>query len=97
MTERSYSDQDADSTNDDEMLIRQLEARLDREGGADAHNLDTFGADYLEEYPTLPPPGKEVRVDSYTSKQQFRVSGTTAEENVERHCRTSFLKWNCLH
>ena len=74
MTERSYSDRDADSTKDDEVLLAQLEAREDRERGGDEHNLETFGEDYVKEYPTSPLPGKEVRVDSYTSMQQYQVS-----------------------
>ena len=44
------------------MLLQRLEARLNREDGADAHNLEAFGEHYLADYPGLPPPGKEVRV-----------------------------------
>ena len=50
MTERSYSDKDADSALDDEVLIQKFEAREDKERGDDVHNLDTFGE---EEYPDL--------------------------------------------
>ena len=65
-----WSDGDADSLLDDEARLDAMEARENREDGADAHNMETFGVAYLEDYPLLPSPSNPrlVSLDSHTSR-----------------------------